>query len=261
MIACRRLGMPEHAIQCQAETLRRMRYSVKHTYGTSQQEYTGSPTEPLFGTGQGSGASPAIWLGLVVIVLNALDRISDEDEIPGLDFADPCNDVRTKWRVGAFVDDTNQDIMDSKGSLSIDELVDQLRRAGQLWETLLHISGGSLNLAKCSWTLQYWHWIKGRPQLLPLTPRDPLLLMTSGSSPEHHIIRQHSNTTEVKGLGVHMNFMGTFALHATTMRLKFDGMARRLRQSSLSPALLRKFYNTFYLQSVRYSLPVTSMTR
>ena len=262
MIACRRLGMPEHAIQCQAETLRMMRYSVKHAYGTSQHEYTGSATEPLFGTGQGSGASPAIWLGLVVILLNALDRLFEEENISGLDFSDPWHDVRTKWRVGAFVDDTNQGIMDSSGSLSIDELVNQLRRAGQLWETLLHISGGSLNLAKCSWTLQYWHWIKGRPQLIPLTTRDPPLLMTSGSSPEYHIIRQHSNTTELKSLGVHMNFMGTFSfLHATTMRLKFDGMARRLRQSSLSPALSRKFYNTFYLPSVRYSLPVTSMTR
>jgi hypothetical protein len=39
-----------------------------------------------------------------------------------MDFSDPWHDVRTKWRVGAFVDDTNQGIMDSSGSLSIDEL-------------------------------------------------------------------------------------------------------------------------------------------
>ncbi|KAI2502674.1 hypothetical protein MHU86_11799 [Fragilaria crotonensis] len=142
MIACRRLGMPKMAVKCQAETLRTMQYSVKHAYGTASQAYTGSETEPLFGTGQGSGASPAIWLGLVVILLNALDRISDEDEIPGLDFSDPWNDLRTKWRVGAFVDDTNQGILDSSGSLSIEELVEQIRRAGQLWESLLHISGG-----------------------------------------------------------------------------------------------------------------------
>ena len=124
--------------------------------------------EALFGTGQGSSASPAIWLGLVVILLNALDRISDDEDIPGLDFSDPWNDFRTRWRVGAFVDDTNQGILDSSDSLSIAELVvEQIRRAGQLWESLLHSSGGSLNLAKCSWTLQYWHWIKGRPVSFP----------------------------------------------------------------------------------------------
>lgn len=90
---------------------------------------------------------------------------------------------------------------------------------------------------------------------------DPPLLMTSGSSPEHHIILQHSNATEVKSLGVHMNCMGTFASHAATMRNKFDRMARRLSQSSLTPVLSRKFYDAFYLPSVRYSLPVTSMTK
>lgn len=261
MIACRRLGVPSKAIKCQAETLRLMRYSVKHAYGTAPQEYTSSDTEPLFGTGQGSGASPAIWLGLVVILLNALDRISAEEGIPGLCFSDPWNDYITRWRVGAFVDDTNQGIMDPTGTLSLDELVEQLRQAGQLWESLLHISGGCLNLAKCSWTLQFWTWINGRPKLLPMTRLDPPLLMTSGSNPETHIIRQHSNATELKGLGVHMNFMGTFAHHAATMRIKFDGMARKLRQSSLSPILSRTFYNTSYLPSVRYSLAVTSMTK
>ena len=94
-----------------------------------------------------------------------------------------------------------------------------------------------------------------------MTTHDPPLLMTSGDSPEHHIIRQHSYVTEVKGLGVHMNFMGTFACHASAMRIKFDGMARRLNQSSLTPVLSRKIYDAFYLPSVRYSLPVTSMTR
>ena len=57
-----------------------------------------------------------------------------------------------------------------------------------------------------------------------------------------------------------MNFHGTFAHHAKTMRFKFDGLARRLQQSAMSPALAQIYYNTFYLPSVLYSLPVTSMT-
>ena len=257
MLACRRLGIPVEAIRCQADTLRLMRYAIKHTYGISAMEYTGTADEPLFGTGQGSGASPAIWLGLVVILLNSLDRMSADDQIPGLSFTDPWDDFNVAWRVGAFVDDTNQGVLDATGTLSIDELVEHLRCAGQLWERLLHTSGGSLNLAKCSWTLQYWIWRHGRPELLPMAKGDPELVMTSGAQPEHHIIRQHSNSTELKGLGVHMNFIGTFPHHAKTMRTKFDGIARRLRQSSLSPLLSRRFYDTFYLPSVRYSLSAT----
>ena len=68
MIACRRLGMPPSAIQTQkAESLWLMRYPIKHAYGISEDEYQGMIFEPLFGTGQGSGSSPAIWLGLLVV--------------------------------------------------------------------------------------------------------------------------------------------------------------------------------------------------
>lgn len=260
MIACRRLGMPESAIRCQAATLKNMKYAVKHAFGTAFSEYFGTIFEPLFGTGQGSGASPAIWLALVVILLNALDRISAEDGIPGLSFDDPWNELHAAWRVGAFVDDTNQGIMDPTGNFSRVELANHMQAAGQLWEKLLFISGGTLNLSKCSWTMQFWEWTNGRPSMAPVLASDPSLLMTCGNNPEHHIIRRHKNETEVKGLGVHMNFCGTFSGHARTMKVKFDGLARKLSQSTLSSTLSWKYYNTFYLPSVRYSLPVTSMT-
>jgi hypothetical protein len=80
----------------------------------------------------------------------------DEDETPGLTFEDPWEEFRARWCFNAFVDDTTQQgILDSSGTLSIDELVEQIRQEEQMWETLLHTSGGCLNLAKCSWTLQY----------------------------------------------------------------------------------------------------------
>jgi hypothetical protein len=50
-----------------------MQYTGKTVYGTSKQYYRGTPFEPLFGTGQGSGASPSVWLTLVAILLNTLD--------------------------------------------------------------------------------------------------------------------------------------------------------------------------------------------
>jgi hypothetical protein len=229
MIACQQLGMPDSAIRCQADTLRLMCYAVKHRCGTTAMEYTSTVIEPLFGTDQGCGVSSAIWLCLVVILLNSLDCMSKEDNIPGLSFADPWNEIQSSWRIGAFVDDTNQGVVDASGVLSIDYLVEQLYCAGQLWESLLHISKGSLNSAKCSRTLQYWTWKNGHPILLPLSKTDPSLIMTSGANPEQHIIQHHSNHTKLKGLGVHMNFMGTFLHHAKSMRSKFDGIARCLR--------------------------------
>ena len=50
-----------------------MKYMVKTVYGVSESNYTGTPFAPLFGTGQGSGASPAVWLSLVILPLHTFD--------------------------------------------------------------------------------------------------------------------------------------------------------------------------------------------
>ena len=75
MLAARRCGMPDHSVNTHATCLNFMRYTVKTIHGIFEANYHGTPFEPLFGTGQGSGASPAVWLSLVVILMNTLDRV------------------------------------------------------------------------------------------------------------------------------------------------------------------------------------------
>ena len=110
IMACRRAGMPKHATTCQANALRNMRYDIKQLTGISPKSYSGTLDDPLFGTGQESGALGATWLCLAVILINCLDRLSKEDNIPGMFFADPWNEMLAAWRVSSFVDDTNQGV-------------------------------------------------------------------------------------------------------------------------------------------------------
>jgi hypothetical protein len=260
MMACRRLGMPTSAIRCQADALLFMRYAVKHVYGISETEYSSTLLEPLFGTGQGSGASPAIWLSLVTILLNAFDRLATAYNVQGLEFDDPWKEISVNWHIGAFVDDTNQAILDTTHSLTDDELIEQLRTAGQLWENLLFISGGALNLSKCCWSLQVWEWHNGRPRLKPMSHLDSPLLMTSGDCPDANIITRIDNTTAARTLGVYLNAIGTFTHHAKILKAKSDTLAHRLQMSRLSRTLSLIYYRTTFLPSIGYSLPVTSMT-
>ena len=95
--------MPENAIRTHAEALQFMKYTVKTIHGISEETYEGTPFEPLFGTGQGSGASPAVWLTLVVILLNTLDRIIPERT----QFTSPNGTLTSSRLVDAFVDDTS----------------------------------------------------------------------------------------------------------------------------------------------------------
>jgi hypothetical protein len=62
MLASKRMGMPDSAITTHAGVLREMKYVVKTAFGISNLHIKSSPTSTLFGTGQGSGASPAVWL-------------------------------------------------------------------------------------------------------------------------------------------------------------------------------------------------------
>jgi hypothetical protein len=71
MLAARWCGMPTNAIRLHAEALQFMQYTVKTMYGISENNYHGTAFAPLFGTGQGSGASPAVWLTLVVLLLHS----------------------------------------------------------------------------------------------------------------------------------------------------------------------------------------------
>jgi hypothetical protein len=260
MMACRRLGMPPSAIKCQTDALLSMKYAVKHVYGISDTEYSSTITEPLFGTGQGSGASPAIWLSLVTVLLNAFDRLATEYSIQGLEFHDPWNEIATKWHIGAFVDDTNQAVMDTTHSLTTNELIEQLRTAGQLWENLLHISGGALNLSKCSWSMQFWEWKNGRPRLQPTQVYESPLLMTNGDCPDANIIHRIDNTTATRNLGVYLNAIGTFSHHAKIVKTKSNTLAHRLQSTRLSRTLSMIYYRTTFLPAIGYSLPVTSMT-
>jgi hypothetical protein len=123
-----------------------MRYYMKTVHGISEDCYKGTVFEPLFGTGQGSGASPAARLTRISIHLNTIDREIPDDRMT---FFDPLTKKPHSWLADAYVDDTMLGKSDS-GDLSYDDLIRRLQLIlAQTWERLLSYSGGALNLSKC----------------------------------------------------------------------------------------------------------------
>jgi hypothetical protein len=96
-----------------------MQYKVKTAFGTSDANYTSTTAEPLFGTGQGSGASPAVWLTLVVVLMNTLDRIT-RDRIR---FRSPDAPDHHTRLTDAFVDDTSLAITDTYNPMTPNEMI------------------------------------------------------------------------------------------------------------------------------------------
>ena len=136
--------MPDHAVRTHAGILELMKYTIKTVHGISEDNYHGTPFSPLFGTGQGSGASPAVWLTLVVTLMNTLDRMIPER----MQFDSPDTHMRHSRLIDAFVDDTSLGFTDT-GYITLETMISKLNHMAQTWKKLLYYSGGALNLPKC----------------------------------------------------------------------------------------------------------------
>ena len=250
MLAARRCGMPSNAIRLHADALRFMQYTVKTIHGISSANYHGTPFAPLFGTGQGSGASPAVWLTLVVLLLHTFDRL-----IPHRMNFVPISGARVHSRSSdAFVDDTSVGFTSTRSDLLYSDLVRQLQEVAQRWERLLSLSGGKLNLSKCSWYVLRWEWTNGRPVIRKIQANDPNVSLTQGDSTTPVDIQQHSLAHSSRMLGVYMNPMGDFSDHLVVLKKKADDFPRRILSPRLTPSDIAIFHRAIYIPSMRYSL-------
>jgi hypothetical protein len=251
MLAVRRLRIPQNAVQTHAEALRMMHYYAKTVHGISEDCYKGTVFEPLFGTGQGSGASPAAWLTLIVILLNTIDRELPDDRMT---FIDPLTKKPHSRLADAFVDDTMLGKTDS-GDLSYKDLIGRLQLIAQTWERLLSYSGGALNLSKCFYYILYWEWPHGLPVLRTSSTEDPTIVLTSGSSTLVSTIKRLDPNTAARTLGVFLSPTSEWTKQIEVLKAKMDKLAGRLMTSSLSFDDARVFYQSIYTPSIRYILP------
>ncbi|KAI2499411.1 hypothetical protein MHU86_15056 [Fragilaria crotonensis] len=251
MLAARRCGMPENAVRSHADSLRLMKYTVKTAHGISEDNYRGTAFSPLFGTGQGSGASPSVWLTLVVVLMNTLDRMIPER----MEFLSPDSQMSHSRLIDAFVDDTSLGFTDP-GMISLETMIAKLKHMAQTWENLLFYSGGALNLTKCSWHIMFWDWKKGRPGTRQLHTDDSTLsLTTQGNTTDPTLIRRLPLHQASRLLGVHLTPTGNFSHQLQVLKTKADTFAIRLRSPKLTPRDIMTFHRTMYTPAMTYVLP------
>ena len=80
MLACICYGLPLLAAKMHNNTHGAMRHAIKSRHGLLK-SYSGTASAPLEGSGQGSGASPAIWLLLSTTMLQAFGSFSRGMEV------------------------------------------------------------------------------------------------------------------------------------------------------------------------------------
>jgi hypothetical protein len=156
MLASRRLGMPASVARAHAETLRNMLHKIRTSHGVSDESYS-ALRELLCGIGQGSGAGPAIWVALSIVMIDCYKETEE-----GMLFCDPEKLVNDFW-------DEYPELQD---------MLDDFEKAAQKWEQLLFTSGGALEMPKCLWYCLHCYWdAEGREQAT---------IFGKGGRPENH---------------------------------------------------------------------------
>jgi hypothetical protein len=136
----------------QAENLRKSKFHIRTAIGDSKEYYMHDNNSPIHGTGQGSCASPAIWLFISSFIMDCL-----QSEANGMTMTDIIN-TTTKvmsWIEG-FVDDTSIFTNLDYNNNNLRTLKEKLSEYGNKWSKLLWTTGGKLETNKCFYYLLSW---------------------------------------------------------------------------------------------------------
>ena len=142
-LCLRSYQMPPEFTSMLGDLLRYAKYAIKTANGVSDDTYSHSSDLPVFGSGQGSTVSATGWGKLVSIALDMHDK-----QRFGSHYSDPQGMFKTIIGMLGFVDDNNISTTGEKHE-SIEDVIKRTQHDAQLWNEILKLTGGTLNLLKC----------------------------------------------------------------------------------------------------------------
>lgn len=162
-LACQRWGVPPPAIVAMLSAIQRMQFHLRTAFGDSSCAYSSDEHHLFQGICQGNGAGPAVWTAISSCIVDTF-RYS----LPNTPLLSPISPSHSLSLSGLlFVDDTDILLVGRDSSTSDCDIINELQHRVNLWEGLLHASGGALSSEKCSWSLISHS--RSSPKLLHLT--------------------------------------------------------------------------------------------
>ena len=268
MIACIAVGLPLAAAAMHNKTHHGMQHRIKTRHGTLR-PYSGTDNDALEGTGQGSGASPAIWLLYSVSLLRAFRKFS-----PGMTCSSPFESLLVTILAIFYVDDGMPGVSDSQERIAapLEVLLLQAEQATQSWEKLLFGSGGALEMSKCFTYVMYWDLSEGKHRLLLPSEipggdttdeitQGPIGLTYGETSPTRHVLETVSPWVGRRTLGVRIAPAGSWSDEFEYRRGQARELALKVAGSALPRETARLGYYMMVRPKVEYPLTVTQFTQ
>jgi hypothetical protein len=253
-LASRAHGMHKFVALVQGHTLEEVRYHLKTKLGISTENYQHCKTSPIYGTGQGSGNSPTVWLVISSILFDCY-----ESKAHGAIFESPDRSLRLKLYRAGFVDDTASYVNSfcDNNPPSPATMIAMLTHDSQLWSDLLWTSGGALELHKCVY--HYWQYnftAEGKP-FLQNGQIGPNVEIQVGDRSRSENVPAKSAYVSYRTLGYHKSPCGSQKSQYKVLKKNCDNHARIVSSSAMTRQESWTYYFSMYLTSPGYPLPLS----
>ncbi|KAI2495320.1 hypothetical protein MHU86_19219 [Fragilaria crotonensis] len=259
MIVSRKYGIHPQVAQSNATTLHKAEYRIRTDLGLAPTGYSHTPHLPVYGTGQGSGNSPAIWCFLSSTLYDCYDQSASK--------AFYCT-PNGKHPVGigmiGFVDDSNGQTNQFLSDEAVDTpevILSQMQRNAQRWSDMLGISGGALELSKCSYHVLTWKFTKqGDPVLYPDRAKYSNVHVRDNNTGQDQALEYLSPYAAHKTLGHFKDPAGNQKEQQRQLQKKSDEVVSFLWKCPLTREESWIFYYSCYVPSMSYPLANSHFT-
>ena len=261
MIVSRKFGVHANVTKTNATTLEGANYHIRTEFGISEESYQHSKEHPIYGTGQGSTNSSSINLFQASVLFDCYDTKAHPAT-----YVTPQGSHETKLGLIGFVDDnggqTNEFQSDGSEATTA-RLIQNTSQNAQLWANLLQVSGGAIEMAKCSVHVIQWLFSSTGGPVLQLYEADQQkdLHITDRMTGETQTLELLSSYKAHKTLGCHKAPAGSQQEQFRQLKAKSDETTAFLWNCPLTRAEAWTYYFACYLPSVGYPLTCSSLTK
>jgi hypothetical protein len=257
MMVSKYFGMSARACSTHATTLKNMRFRLRTALGDSGRFYNHTEATPVHGSGQGSCASPCLWLLISSILMDCLAELGT-----GMTMADVTTLQTIQQWIEGFVDDTSLFANTIPFKDNLPDLKTNLAHDMQLWASLLEATGGKLELSKCFYYILSWKFDhNGKPIPMNISEQSqfvsPITVKDSATGMDIEIRQSEVNTSH-RTLGVWKTMVGDESDHRAVLQDRSDQMGTIVGTAHLTRHQARVAYNSIYTPMMAYSLSACS---
>ena len=255
-LSSRRLGLHPDVAALNGQMLEQAEYHLKTRSNITEEYYSHDPpNNPVYGSGQGAGNSPGLWNSISSLLFDCHQETSN-----GATFTDPTKENSLHISMTGYVDDCTSSTMLSQ-SATTPEVISAAEDDAEQWNSYLTHSGGRFNAGKCSYhVISYIFSELGHP-VQQDAKFSPSIKVRDHETNETITIKQLRPGEAHKTLGCYKSPNGRQAKQFLQSKSKSDRYSRILNASGLSRKDAMIFYQSIYLPSVGYPLPVCHFTK